>query len=96
MKQPIFTGSAVAIITPFQNESVDYEALGKLLQFQLSSGTDAIVICGTTHSGNDGRLVIVGDHCIFCGQAEDLSEVLNGRCPERGCRQNGREGIPAW
>ncbi len=48
-----------------------------------------LVICGTTHSGNDGRLVIVGDHCIFCGQAEDLSEVLNGRCPERGCRQNG-------
>ena len=40
MKQPIFTGSAVAIITPFQNESVDYETLGKLLQFQLSSGND--------------------------------------------------------
>ena len=48
MKQSIFTGSGTAIITPFRNESVDYEALGKLLQFQLSSDTDAIVVCGTT------------------------------------------------
>lgn len=48
MKQTLFTGSAAAIVTPFRNESVDYEALGRLLQFQLSSGTDAVVVCGTT------------------------------------------------
>lgn len=48
MKQPIFTGSAVAIVTPFNNETVDLPALGRLIDFQLENGTDAIVVCGTT------------------------------------------------
>lgn len=52
------------------------------------SGGD-LVICGTTHAGNYGRMVITGDHCIFCGKAEDLTTVLNGRCPEGRCRRNG-------
>jgi len=45
---PLFTGSAAAIITPFTRDTVDYPALGRLLTFQLESGTDAIVVCGTT------------------------------------------------
>ena len=48
MKQPVFTGSGVAIITPFTNDSVDYAALAALVEFQLSGGTDAIIVCGTT------------------------------------------------
>lgn len=48
MKQPVFTGSGVAIITPFTNDSVDYAALADLLEFQLQNGTDAIIVCGTT------------------------------------------------
>lgn len=45
----VFTGSGVAIITPFKdNGDVDFEALAKLLDFQIENGTDAIVICGTT------------------------------------------------
>lgn len=48
MKQSIFTGSAVAIITPFKDGGVDLDALGGLLDFQLENGTDAIVVCGTT------------------------------------------------
>ncbi|MDO4315789.1 MAG: 4-hydroxy-tetrahydrodipicolinate synthase [Oscillospiraceae bacterium] len=48
MKQPIFTGSGVAIVTPFNNETVDLPALGRLIDFQLENGTDAIVVCGTT------------------------------------------------
>lgn len=48
MKQSIFTGSAVAIVTPFKDGGVDLEALGKLLDFQLENGTDAVVVCGTT------------------------------------------------
>lgn len=45
----IFTGAAVAIITPFkENLEVDYEELGKLIDFQIENGTDCIVICGTT------------------------------------------------
>lgn len=48
MKQPIFTGSAAAIVTPFKEHGVDFDTLEKLLDFQLENGTDAIVVCGTT------------------------------------------------
>ena len=48
MKHPIFTGSAVAIVTPFKDGGVDFETLGELLDFQLENGTDAIIACGTT------------------------------------------------
>ena len=48
MKQPIFTGSGTAIVTPFTNDSVDYPALGRLLDFQLEGGADAVIVCGTT------------------------------------------------
>lgn len=49
MKEPIFTGSAVAIITPFKDDfSIDYEAFKKMLDFQIENGTDAIVVVGTT------------------------------------------------
>ena len=48
MKQPIFKGSGVAIVTPFIHESVDLAAMGRLLDFQLEGGTDAVIVCGTT------------------------------------------------
>lgn len=48
MKQSIFTGSGVAIVTPFNRETVDLSALGRLLDFQLENRTDAIIVCGTT------------------------------------------------
>ncbi len=49
MKKTIFTGSGVAIVTPFNGDgSVNYDALGNMLEFQIENGTDAIIICGTT------------------------------------------------
>ena len=49
MKKPVFTGAAVAIITPMRTDgSVDYEELGRIIDDQIDNGTDAIVICGTT------------------------------------------------
>jgi len=45
----IFTGSAVAIVTPFkEDKSIDYKAYERLLAFQLENSSDAIVVCGTT------------------------------------------------
>ncbi len=45
----VFTGSAVAIVTPFTEEKqVNYTAFAKLIEFQIEKGTDAIVVCGTT------------------------------------------------
>lgn len=49
MSKVDFIGLGVAIVTPFNSdESVDYESLGKLIEFQISSGTDYIVALGTT------------------------------------------------
>lgn len=47
-KPTIFTGAAVAIITPFTNNQVDYKELGGMIERQIENSTDAIVICGTT------------------------------------------------
>ena len=49
MKTPVFTGAAVAIITPMNADgSVNYRELGRIIDDQITNGTDAIVICGTT------------------------------------------------
>ncbi len=44
----MFEGSIVALITPFKEGEVDFEALGKLIDFHVDNGTDAILVCGTT------------------------------------------------
>jgi 4-hydroxy-tetrahydrodipicolinate synthase len=44
----MFTGSIVAIVTPFKNGRIDERALGDLIEFQIANGTDGIVPCGTT------------------------------------------------
>lgn len=48
MKTPVFLGSGTALITPFKDESIDYEKLKELIEFQISCGTSAIIVCGTT------------------------------------------------
>jgi len=49
MKTAIFEGTATAIVTPMKDDlSVDYEALGRLIDFQLDAGVNAIVAVGTT------------------------------------------------
>lgn len=49
MKKTIFRGAGVAIVTPMHADgTVNFDVLGELIDFQISSGTDAIVVCGTT------------------------------------------------
>ena len=49
MKKVVFTGAAVALVTPMnQDGSVNYKKLEELVEFQIQNGTDAIVACGTT------------------------------------------------
>ena len=47
-KKSLFFGSGTAIITPFQNGNVDFGAFGELIDYQLSNGTDALIVLGTT------------------------------------------------
>ena len=47
-KKTIFTGAASALVTPFNDEGVDFDALGNIIDYQIDNGIDALVICGTT------------------------------------------------
>lgn len=44
----IFTGTATALVTPFRGGKIDYVTLGKLVEWQIKEGADALVVCGTT------------------------------------------------
>ena len=67
MKTPIFSGSSVAIITPFNENGVDFEAFGKLIDEQIACGTAAITVCGTTGESSTQSLeehIEVVDFCV--------------------------------
>lgn len=76
MKEPIFTGAAVAIITPMNEDgTVNYDEFAKFVDFQIENGTDAIVICGTTGESSTLR-VVEHNACIkWC------IDYVNGRVP---------------
>lgn len=49
MKKTIFTGAGVAIATPMNDDgSINFDELGRLIDFNIDNGTDAVIICGTT------------------------------------------------
>lgn len=49
MKNTVFTGAGVAIITPMNADgSINYDEFGRIIDFQIDNGTDAIIVCGTT------------------------------------------------
>lgn len=52
MKNTVFTGAATAIITPFKNGKVDFDTFGRLVDWQIAEGIDAIVVAGTTGEGS--------------------------------------------
>ena len=71
----MFTGSIVAIVTPFKNGSVDEESLRELVEFQIVNGTDGIVPCGTT--GEASTL----DYEEHFRVIEIVVSQVNGRIP---------------
>lgn len=52
MKNTVFTGAATAIITPLTKEGIDFEQFGRLIDWQIEEGIDAIVAVGTTGEGS--------------------------------------------
>jgi len=64
----------VALVTPFKNDKVDYDAYGELIELQVKSGTDAIVPCGTT--GESATL----DHHEHEEVIKFAIEMAAGRC----------------
>ncbi|MBE6538063.1 MAG: 4-hydroxy-tetrahydrodipicolinate synthase [Ruminococcaceae bacterium] len=47
-KKTIFEGAATALVTPLTENGIDYEAFGRLIDWQIEGGIDALVVCGTT------------------------------------------------
>ena len=52
MKNTVFTGAATAIVTPLNENGIDFESFGRLIDFQIENGIDAIVTVGTTGEGS--------------------------------------------
>lgn len=48
MKELLFAGSGVALVTPFTEDGINFEVLEELIEFQIENETDAIIVCGTT------------------------------------------------
>lgn len=48
MKKILFKGCGTAIATPFTDTGINFEALEKLIEFQISESVDSIIVCGTT------------------------------------------------
>jgi 4-hydroxy-tetrahydrodipicolinate synthase len=71
----MFGGSIVAIVTPFKNGKVDEKAFGDLIEWHMSSGTDAIVPCGTT--GESATLEYEEHYRVI----EIAVETVNKRVP---------------
>ncbi|MBE6921824.1 MAG: 4-hydroxy-tetrahydrodipicolinate synthase [Ruminococcaceae bacterium] len=74
-KNPIFRGAATALVTPLTENGVDYAAFEKLINWQIESGIDALVICGTT--GEASTLTDEEHRSVL----KFAAEVVNGRVP---------------
>lgn len=78
MKQVVFEGAGVALITPFKGEfaeKVDYDKLDELIEFQIANKVDSIIICATTGEAAtmpDEEHLAVARHCV---------NTVNGRVP---------------
>lgn len=76
MKDTIFTGSGVAIVTPMNDDgSINYDVYGELIEFQIANNTDAIITCGTT--GESATL----SHQEHCDVIKYTVEKVNHRIP---------------
>lgn len=74
-KPTVFKGAATALITPFQNGAVDFAAFGRLIDFQIENGIDALVIAGTT---GEGATLSHEEHCAVLKYAVERTA---GRVP---------------
>lgn len=103
MKNPIFKGLCTALITPFTADGIDFDALEKQLDFQISNNTDAILVAGTTGEVNTLEIheyEALMDFCIK--KAAKKIKVIAGiggnntlQCCQRAilCQQLGADAI---
>lgn len=83
----VFTGAAVAIITPFtEDNQVNFDELGKIIDDQIANGTDAIVICGTTGEAStlshEEHLAAIGYTCRHVAGRVPVVAGTGSNCTE--------------
>ena len=83
----IFTGSAVAIVTPFkENGEVDYEQLKSLVEYHVANKTDAIVICGTTGEAStmteEEHMEVIRKCCEYVNKRIPVIAGTGSNCTE--------------
>ena len=92
-----FYGSATALITPFNETSVNYDVLGELIEYQIAGGTDAIIFLGTT--GEPSTMSFEEEHVLMdyavkkvnhrakvifgCGSNNTADAVMTAKAAER-------------
>ena len=82
-KPTLFTGTATALITPFLDGKVDYESLGRMIDFQLDANVDALLVAGTT-----GESATLTEEELF-SITRFAKERISGRVPLlAGCGSN--------
>lgn len=74
-KNIVFSGAGVAIVTPFSDGKVDFESLGRMIDYQIENGTDAIVCCATT---GESATLTDPEHCSVI---DFTVSRVNGRIP---------------
>ncbi len=67
MKNLPFTGSGVALVTPFKNGKIDFDKMGELVELHIEKNTDAIIVCGTTGESAtmpDAEHISAVEYCV--------------------------------
>lgn len=73
---PVFIGSGVALVTPFDKDGkINYTRFKELIEYQIAGGTDAIIVCGTT---GEGSTLTTDERLSLFSMA---AETVNGRLP---------------
>lgn len=86
MKQnhPIFRGIATALITPTTPTGIDYDRFGRLIDWQIQQGINALVICGTT---GESSTLTDAEHrraiAFACERVNGRVPVIAGTAPTR-------------
>lgn len=74
--KPVFIGSGVALITPFDKDGkIDFKGFEKLIEYHIENNTDAIIVCGTTGEGS--TLTVYERLNLFSSAVE----IAQGRVP---------------
>lgn len=78
-KTPVFKGSCTAIVTPFCDSGIDFDAFARLIELQYEGGTAALVVCGTT--GENATMTEYEHESLIdfaCRQANGRMKIIAG------------------